>query len=167
MGWYWRSRKCKRKTTTHIQHLNFKFNTLDEADMCILSQNFTKSLKNFKITEFHGYIWNRKEKCIKISTNMPGFGPGYMSNKLWNLMMSRKTLVKSVVFMKVLKRSLRSIIQEWTVAGLPGLQALYKGSLPKAIGKPSQLLMKTVSRYFCSRSAEIVDRRNCSNFELI
>ena len=24
--------------------------------------------------EFHNHIWNRHEKCIEISTNMPGIG---------------------------------------------------------------------------------------------
>ena len=32
-------------------------------------QNVTKI---FKIVEFHDYIWNHNEKCIQISTNMPG-----------------------------------------------------------------------------------------------
>ena len=28
--------------------------------------------KNVKILEFGDYIWNHHEKCIEISTNMPG-----------------------------------------------------------------------------------------------
>ena len=28
------------------------------------------------ILEFYDYIWNRHEKCIQISTNMPGIGLG-------------------------------------------------------------------------------------------
>ena len=31
-------------------------------------------MKKFKIMEFHDYSWNRCEKCIQISTNMPGIG---------------------------------------------------------------------------------------------
>ena len=30
--------------------------------------------KIVKIVEFHDHIWNRHEKYIKISTNMPGIG---------------------------------------------------------------------------------------------
>ena len=30
--------------------------------------------KNVKIFEFHDYIQNHNEKCIHISTNMPGIG---------------------------------------------------------------------------------------------
>ena len=33
-----------------------------------------KFLKNVNIVEFHDHIWNRNEKCIQISTNMPGIG---------------------------------------------------------------------------------------------
>ena len=35
---------------------------------------FTKIVKNVKIVEFHYHIWNHHEKCIQISTNMPGIG---------------------------------------------------------------------------------------------
>ena len=34
----------------------------------------TKCIKNVKIAEFHDHIWNHNEKCIQISTNMPGIG---------------------------------------------------------------------------------------------
>ena len=27
-----------------------------------------------KMLEFHDHIWNQHEKCIQISTNMPGIG---------------------------------------------------------------------------------------------
>ena len=37
-------------------------------------QNVTKFVKNVEIMEFHGHIWNYHEKCIQISTNMPGIG---------------------------------------------------------------------------------------------
>ena len=30
--------------------------------------------KNVKIPEFSDYIWNHHEKCIQISTHMPGIG---------------------------------------------------------------------------------------------
>ena len=33
-------------------------------------------VKNVKIVEFHGHIWNYHEKCIQMSTNMPGIGSG-------------------------------------------------------------------------------------------
>ena len=33
-----------------------------------------KMFKKFKIVKCHYYIWNQNEKCIKISTNIPGFG---------------------------------------------------------------------------------------------
>ena len=31
-------------------------------------------VKNVKIVEFHDHTWNHHEKCIEISTNMPGIG---------------------------------------------------------------------------------------------
>ena len=37
-------------------------------------KSFLKKLKNVEIVEFHDHIWNHNEKCIQISTNMPGFG---------------------------------------------------------------------------------------------
>ena len=37
-------------------------------------QNVHKIFKNIKILEFGDYIWNQHEKCIQISTNMPGVG---------------------------------------------------------------------------------------------
>ena len=37
-------------------------------------KNLTKFVKNVKIVEFHDHIWNHHEKCIKISTNIPGIG---------------------------------------------------------------------------------------------
>ena len=47
-------------------------------DMCfdkfvhILSKNCQKKLRTVK---FHKHIWHQNEKCIKMSTNMPTFGP--------------------------------------------------------------------------------------------
>ena len=37
-------------------------------------QKCHKNLKNLKIVEFCDNIWNHHEKCIQISTNMPGIG---------------------------------------------------------------------------------------------
>ena len=34
----------------------------------------TNFVKNVKIVGFHDHIWNHHEKCIQISTNMPGIG---------------------------------------------------------------------------------------------
>ena len=39
-----------------------------------ISKNCTKMVKKVKIVEFHDHIWNHHEKCIQISTNMPGSG---------------------------------------------------------------------------------------------
>ena len=36
--------------------------------------NLTKVVKNVNIVEFHDHIWNHHEKCIQITTNMPGIG---------------------------------------------------------------------------------------------
>ena len=36
--------------------------------------NLTNCVQNVKIVEFHDHIWNHHEKCIQISTNMPGIG---------------------------------------------------------------------------------------------
>ena len=37
-------------------------------------KNVTNFVNFFKIVEFHDHIWNYREKCIQISTNMPGIG---------------------------------------------------------------------------------------------
>ena len=37
-------------------------------------KNVTNLVNNVNILEFHDHIWNRIEKCIQISTNMPGIG---------------------------------------------------------------------------------------------
>ena len=34
----------------------------------------SKCVKNVNILELHDHIWNHNEKCIEISTNMPGIG---------------------------------------------------------------------------------------------
>ena len=38
--------------------------------------NLTNFVKNVLIVKFHGHIWNYHEKCIQMSTNMPGIGSG-------------------------------------------------------------------------------------------
>ena len=35
-------------------------------------QKLTKFTKSVKIVVFHDHFWNHNEKCIQISTNMPG-----------------------------------------------------------------------------------------------
>ena len=39
-----------------------------------IGQNCKKIVKNVRILEFSGYIWNHHEKCIEISTNKPRIG---------------------------------------------------------------------------------------------
>ena len=38
------------------------------------SKNEQKFVQNVKIMELYDYIWYHHEKCIQISTNMPGIG---------------------------------------------------------------------------------------------
>ena len=51
-----------------IQHIN-TFHTTSACRRHV--KNVIKNSKNIKIIEFHHYIWDHCEKCIKISTNMP------------------------------------------------------------------------------------------------
>ena len=37
-------------------------------------QNSHKTSKDVNILEFHDHIWKQRQKCIQISTNMPGIG---------------------------------------------------------------------------------------------
>ena len=37
-------------------------------------KNATNLVKNVNIVELHDHIWNHHEKCIQISTNIPGIG---------------------------------------------------------------------------------------------
>ena len=37
-------------------------------------KKLTTFVKNVKIVECHDHIWNHREKCIQMSTNMPGIG---------------------------------------------------------------------------------------------
>ena len=51
------------------------FNAFHVAGECRRQvKNVTKFVKNVNIVEFHDQIWNHNEKCIQISTNMPGIG---------------------------------------------------------------------------------------------
>ena len=53
----------------------FNFNAFHAAGECRRQlKNVSKFVKNIKILEFGHYIWNHCEKCIQISTNMPGIG---------------------------------------------------------------------------------------------
>ena len=47
-------------------------------------QNVTNWVKNVKIVEFHGHIWNHHEKCILLSTNMPRIGVVIPEMKCYN-----------------------------------------------------------------------------------
>ena len=37
-------------------------------------KKLTKFARNIEIVKSHDHIWNHNEKCIQISTNMPGIG---------------------------------------------------------------------------------------------
>ena len=51
-----------------------KLNTYHAAGECRRQvKNWTTFVKNVESEEFH-HIWNHNEKCIQISTNMPGIG---------------------------------------------------------------------------------------------
>ena len=51
------------------------FNAFHTAVECRrLVQKLTNLVKNVKIVEFRDHIWNHNEKCIQMSTNMPGIG---------------------------------------------------------------------------------------------
>ena len=39
--------------------------------------------------EFGDYIWNHHEKCIQMSTNMPGFDEVFCEIGLWDLRIMR------------------------------------------------------------------------------
>ena len=62
-----------------IQVVQVYFNTYHAADKSRRQvQNVAKFCpkcrKILKMLEFHYHIWNHHEKCIQISTNMPGIG---------------------------------------------------------------------------------------------
>ena len=71
-------------------------------------ENVTNFVKNVKIVEFHDYIWNHREKCIQISTNMPGIGHDWLSNFV-------KYLLKIANFEKLTKTNfaLAKIMTAW------------------------------------------------------
>ena len=48
----------------------------DDKNLTKCTKNVTKCTKKVNIPEFGDYIWNHSEKCIQISTNMPGIGLG-------------------------------------------------------------------------------------------
>ena len=51
------------------------FNAFHAAGECRRQvKNDTNFVKNVNIVECHDHIWNRHEKYIEISTNMPGIG---------------------------------------------------------------------------------------------
>ena len=53
---------------------NIKILTLSTLHVRADDFKIHKRFKNVKIMEFCHYIWNHHEKCIQISTNMPGIG---------------------------------------------------------------------------------------------
>ena len=57
-------------STECIYHRGSKYGH-ENSRMLTFLTNFAK---NVKIGEFHGHIWNHHEKCIHLSTNMPGIG---------------------------------------------------------------------------------------------
>ena len=61
---------------TPITHdLLLSFNTFHSAGECRRQVKIlTKYVNKFQIVEFHEHIWNHNEKCIQLSTNMPGIG---------------------------------------------------------------------------------------------
>ena len=38
------------------------------------STKLTNCVENVNIVEFYDHIWNHNDKCIQVSTNMPGIG---------------------------------------------------------------------------------------------
>ena len=64
-------------------------------------KKFTTVLKNVNILEFGDFNWNHHEKCIQISTNMPGIG----------LILEKQTdfvwMVKAMTACKILKQILK------------------------------------------------------------
>ena len=63
-------------TVTHDgTKVRFKVNVFHTAGECRRQvKNVTKFVKKIKIVIFHDHIWNRNEKGIRISANIPGFG---------------------------------------------------------------------------------------------
>ena len=67
-GVVWKQVHTLLSTRNHV-------NTYHAAGECRRRvKNLTNLVKNVKIVEFHSHIWNRHEKCIQISTNMPSIG---------------------------------------------------------------------------------------------
>ena len=73
-------RKCHRQQCFYI--VNTRYVAVVSSRQV---QNYTKCSKNVNILEFHDHIWNRHEKCIQISTNMPSIGlVDLWWSMLWN-----------------------------------------------------------------------------------
>ena len=70
--------KCEKANTILLSKTNTRIlsvNTYHEAGESRRHvQNVTKFAKNVHLLELHDHIWNHHEKCIEISTNMPGIG---------------------------------------------------------------------------------------------
>ena len=69
---------CEKTNTSLLSETNARVvnvNAFRAAGECRRQvQNLTKFVKNVEIMEFHDHIRNHDEKCIQISTNMPGIG---------------------------------------------------------------------------------------------
>ena len=60
---------------TDGQIANNEYNAFQTAGECRRQvKEWTKFVKNVEIVEFHDHMWHHNEKCIQISTNMPGIG---------------------------------------------------------------------------------------------
>ena len=62
----------RKNKETHF-HCNIWHFARDRREQTT-STKYHKIVKNINILEFGDYIWNHHEKCIQISTNMPGIG---------------------------------------------------------------------------------------------
>ena len=66
---------CCIEYFTQIKKLQTRLNAYNAAGMSRRQDKIaTNFVKNVNILEFGYYIWNPYEKCIQISTNMPGIG---------------------------------------------------------------------------------------------
>ena len=57
-----------------VCEIDVKMSEMYESKKSELIQNFPQKLKYVKILEFWDYIWSHHEKCIQLSTNLPGIG---------------------------------------------------------------------------------------------
>ena len=58
--------KCEKANTILLSKINARV---------VLVVRVYRQINTFKIIEFHDHIWNNHEKCIPMSTNIPGIGP--------------------------------------------------------------------------------------------